>query len=408
MENKPLILYTGNFRFPDGDAAAARVLGIGCSLRDAGYEVVFGGGESKERPEDRTPSGSSVFRGFTYQSLGGLERQDRHGFRRAAQLAARARNRAAWIESHRRKGIAAVLVYCPDIMTWRAVRRSTRKHRIPLIVDVTEWHTGANLPGGTFGLRYLESEICSRLSYPSADAVIAISSYIKEYYQRKGCETLRVPPLVDLKDPKWQSGHWTPSESLRLAYAGSPGNKDMLGEMIRAVVAPQLRAKRLEMHILGLNANEARALAGCELRSEAGKGAEVICHGRLPQNDVPGIIAGMDFTVLLRKNDRNANAGFSTKLVESLSCGVPAIVNATSDIAEFVRHGREGFIVNGESIAAFSAALDEAAGPSPAILAQMRAHAKERAGQSFDYRNYRSQLGSLVERVAKRTTACGD
>ncbi len=37
------ILYIGNFDLPDKNAAAHRVLGNGCALRELGYKLVFVG-----------------------------------------------------------------------------------------------------------------------------------------------------------------------------------------------------------------------------------------------------------------------------------------------------------------------------------------------------------------------------
>jgi len=394
--DKPRILYTGNFRFPDGDAAAARVRGIGCALRDAGYEVVFGGGESEGRPQDRNSSTGYAFQGFSYEPQGGIEREGVRGLQRFIQLGGIGGRIARWVESYATRDLAAVMVYGPATPLMISLRRVTRSLGVPLLLDLTEWNTGATLPGGSFGYRNLDSQLRMRLLYPRADGIIAISSFLRRHYQAHGCDVIQMPPLVDLEDAKWNAGTWAPSDVLRLVYAGA---------IIRAVVAPRERARRVELHLLGLGADQARALAGCELVSFAGKGAAVVCHDRLPQNEVPAVVTGMDFTVLLRRNDRNANAGFPTKLVESLSSGVPAITNATSDIAEFIRHGREGLIVNGPTAEAFAIALDEAAALDPAALAVLRNGAKQRACQSFDYRNYRTEIAELVERVQRRIFA---
>jgi glycosyltransferase involved in cell wall biosynthesis len=399
--DKPLILYTGNFRFPDGDAAAARVRGIGFALRDAGYEVVFGGGESEGRPQDRNSSAGYAFQGFSYEPQGGIERQGVRGLRRFIQLGGIGGQIARWVESYGDRDLAAVIVYGPATPLMVSLRRVTRRLSVPLLLDLTEWHTGVTLPGGSFGYRNLDSQLRMRMLYPRADGIIAISSFLRRHYQADGCDVIQVPPLVDLEDAKWNAGTWAPSDALRLVYAGNPGNKDLLGAIIRAVVAPRARARHVELHLLGLGADQARALAGCELVSSAGKGAAVVCHDRLPQNEVPTVVTGMDFTVLLRRNDRNANAGFPTKLVESCSSGVPAITNATSDIAEFIRHGREGLIVNGPTAEAFATALDEAAAFDPAALALLRNGAKQRACQSFDYRNYRTEIAELVGRAQR-------
>ena len=42
MKN-PEVLYIGNFRLPDQNAAAHRVLNMGKSLRDLGFNVVYFG-----------------------------------------------------------------------------------------------------------------------------------------------------------------------------------------------------------------------------------------------------------------------------------------------------------------------------------------------------------------------------
>jgi glycosyltransferase involved in cell wall biosynthesis len=400
--NKQLILYTGNFRFPDGDAAAARVLGIGYALRAAGYEVIFGGGESGGRAEDRASAGGFVFHGFSYDPQGGIDRGGASGLRRILQVSSSAGQIARWVRSFAGRGLAAVIAYGPATPLMASLRRTTRSLEIPLLLDLTEWHTGATLPGGPLGYRNLDSQLRMRLLYPRADGIIAVSSLLERHYRAAGCEAIRIPPLVDLEDPKWKAGWRAPSEALRLMYAGNPGNKDLLGPIIRAVVAPRERARRIELHLLGPSAEEALALADCELTSTRGKGAEVICHGRMAQNEVPAVVGGMDFTVLLRRNDRNANAGFATKVVESLSSGVPVITNITSDLADFIRHGREGLIVNGTTAEAFACALEDAAALDPAALARLSEAAIQRARESFDFRNYETEIAELVERARRR------
>ena len=72
------------------------------------------------------------------------------------------------------------------------------------------------------------------------------------------------------------------------------------------------------------------------------------------------IVRAADFTVLLRPDARFAHAGFPTKLVESLSLGVPVLANVTSDISEYVRDGREGILLAGPTREAFAAGLRRA------------------------------------------------
>jgi glycosyltransferase involved in cell wall biosynthesis len=397
---RPLIIYTGSFRFPTGDAAAARVLGIGKSLRELGYEVVFGGGEAEGRVEDRVEPAGYCYQGFAYVPQGGLERKHSNPFRRLAHMVTTTKNTLRWIEGYRSRGIAAIMAYGPSALLQTHLARFTRRHGIPSILDLTEWRTGSTLPGGTFGPRNLESEFCMRYLYRRSRSVIAISSYLSDYYRSPTCQVIRIPPLVDLDEAKWKMPAGNETGSLRLIYAGTPGNKDLLGNMIRGVLLLRGSARDVELHLVGVTEEEAGRLCGCTLTPPEGGSAKVICHGRVAQNEVPMMLSRADFSVLLRPDNKNARAGFATKLVESLSAGTPVIVNVTSDVTEYVRDGREGFIVRGNSPEDLAATLRIVAGLPKERVLEMRSLAKDRARELFDYRSYCSALKGFLESVA--------
>ena len=51
------IIYTGAFRFPNGDAAAPRVLNNAKLLRELGYKVIFVSWGGPPRKEDKDENG---------------------------------------------------------------------------------------------------------------------------------------------------------------------------------------------------------------------------------------------------------------------------------------------------------------------------------------------------------------
>ena len=391
-----LVIYTGSFRFPIGDAGAARVLGIGKALRTAGFEVVFGGGEAEGRPEDRNEFGGYRYQGFAYVPQGHLFRDDSGPWRRVLQMGRAGKETLRWIERHRPHGIAAIIAYDPSTPLLLRLKRYAGRHRIRLVVDLTEWPTGRNLPGGLLGARNLDSEFRLRYLYRQSDNVIGVSSFLAEYYRRASCRTVRIPPLVDLDDPKWNAPSGENAASLQLIYAGTPGNKDLLGNILRGLLFPEGRAVKAELHLVGVTQEQAARLCGGSLQQSGDGNARVICYDRISQNEVPRRLAAADFSVLLRPDEKYAHAGFPTKLAESLSAGTPAIVNATSDIAEYVRDGREGFIVPGHSPEAFAATLRKIAAIPRERIRDMKHLAKQRACEVFDYRSYRSVLQEFL------------
>jgi glycosyltransferase involved in cell wall biosynthesis len=167
--------------------------------------------------------------------------------------------------------------------------------------------------------------------------------------------------------------------------------------MIRGVLLLRGCRRKVELHLVGVTEDDARRLSDCSLAPLEGGSAKVICHGRVAHTEVPAMLSRADFSVLLRPDKKYAHAGFATKVVESLSAGTPAIVNATSDIAEYVRDGREGFIVPGDSPEALAATLTLADKLSDERVLDMSSMAKIRARKLFDYRSYRSQVKVFLE-----------
>jgi len=91
---------------------------------------------------------------------------------------------------------------------------------------------------------------------------------------------------------------------------------------------------------------------------------------------------------LLRPNQRFAQAGFPTKLVESLAAGVPAIVNSTGDIAQFVSDGEEGILLPDQSASSLALGIKRILAMPRERWLEMSSAAKKRAVRSFHYQGF--------------------
>jgi glycosyltransferase involved in cell wall biosynthesis len=101
--------------------------------------------------------------------------------------------------------------------------------------------------------------------------------------------------------------------------------------------------------------------------------------------------------MIVRPQDRFANAGFPTKFVESLSLGVPVMANGTSDIAEFLRDGRDGYLLYEPTAAAVEHAIMRAWQRTTDEKMQMRSAAWMRSRECFDYRRHAAELAEFVQ-----------
>jgi glycosyltransferase involved in cell wall biosynthesis len=377
---KDSILYIGDFVLPDCDASAVRVRGIADALSEAGFSVDLIGNDSK--------------RGLANAKL---------GTRDIPRVAARLVDLLLTADSFMRQlnhvdwsRTAAVICYPgPAALVWRMLH-ACRRHRVPLILDLVEWFDPSHTPLGSFGPFALDSELRMRWLNQRAGNLICISSFLERYYAAKGCRVLRVPTLIgwraDPTPPK--SNYDASSRRLTLVYAGSPGRKELFSEIVGGVQAARKRGIDVVFRVVGVTEPQlalyfARLGRGFDLDG-------VECYGRVPRERALEIVESSDFSVIVRPQERFANAGFPTKFVESLSLGVPVMANDTSDIGDYLRDGRDGYLLEQPTAAAVERAILRAVQLAPEEKTRMRGTALARASECFDYRHYASALADFV------------
>ncbi|MFC8847545.1 MULTISPECIES: glycosyltransferase family 4 protein [unclassified Micromonospora] len=396
----PWIAYVVPFPFPWGSAAARRVFGICASLAAAGHHVVVLGSQSRgsalipvEVP-DGPGSVSSI--GF-----GGLVPGPSGMLRRAARSLASDRALLQWITAQPALP-SHVLLYGVGADRTARVRRWCRDNRISLIADVVEWYDPWHLPGGPLGPSRVSNEMVMRYHHPRCDGVIAISSYLEDYYRRR-TSVLRLPPTLDVAalDVADRAGDGGRA-GLRLVYFGSPGRKDRLAIVIEGVDRAHRDGVDVTLTVCGPSVDEVQGLLG-----RRAVPSSVLLRGSLPQQDVPAIIRQADFSVILRRDARYAHAGFPTKFCESLANGTPVITNLTSDLGSYLQDGREGLVCPDDSAESLRRVLARAAQLDPVRQDAMREAARRQALASFDYRNFSRPLAEFLDAVRLPTSPAG-
>ncbi len=386
------VAYVGPFQFPWGQPGSRRVYGIARSLAQAGRRVLVASGD--EGPATLTPlPGVDGPGSIAYVGLGELPSPGWSRLSRAAlYLLHWGRRTVAWLDAQPTPP-THVIVYGGGAQYMAAVRSWCRRHKVPVIADVVEWYQPHHLRGGRFGAANLNANLALHHHYPRCDGVIAVSSFLHRHFTALGCRTLRVPPTLDARavpaDPP-------PSRrrGLSLLYSGTPGKKDLLADIVRAVGRADTRGDRTELRVYGPSAQEVHRLLG-----RHSVPPNVRLHGRVPQTQVPAVLRHADFSLLLREPLRFAQAGFPTKFCESMATGTPVIANLTSDLEHYLHDGAEGLVCRSASADALCETVRRAMTMPADDLARMRRAARTRALTSFDYRNYTAALDDFLTTV---------
>lgn len=330
MTNSPVIVYVGAFRFPDKDAAAKRVLGIGFLLRDIGYKVVFAGGENGETVLNH-------YEGFEYYSQNELDIPTNGVFDKIQKFLLMGNKTVAWLKKFtKQQRIEKVIIYNSSGVFINKIKKFCNKNNIEVLADITEWYNSEHLPGGKYGPIGIDNWYKMNYIYKTVPKHIVISTFLKKNYRNN--LSYVVPPLILSKSiiSKRKS-----EKIKRIIYVGSPGQKDNLELMVDTYLLKQEKLQNIEIIIAGISQEEYNAIYNKQLCVNN----KITFLGRISKEEVKVLYESADFSFFLRPNERYANAGFPTKFVESLSYGIPIITTSTSDISYFLENGKNGYLL---------------------------------------------------------------
>ncbi len=276
-----------------------------------------------------------------------------------------------------------------------------KRYNVPLIVNAVEWYDKDNeqFKGIRGKINFVKNRIALMCFHRKMKNILSISSLLENYYQSRGCNTVTVPTILDLCDYKGVSQTREERDKIHVAYAGSPGRKDYIANAIRALLLlDDSDRARIQLHFYGPTIRQLGVL-GISNELLTSLRENVVCHGRIPYEEVKNRIAEADFTVLLRPNKRYANAGFPTKVGESMACGTPVIANITSDLDKYIIDGETGIVCADESGLSCAEAFRKALSTSSEERMNMRQKCLAMAQRAFDYRVYAETVEKFLEQA---------
>lgn len=385
METRKVIVYYGNTCYPDKDASAHRTLGNAKALRELGYKVIMVGCRSEERRcLLETKEEFDGFDIYYYEEPKTLSQWAAYlfGFEPLKDVLGRVDASSVILYNHPSVSTQRVLSYC-------------HKKGVKVYADCTEWFD----PKGSSVhsvIKRVDTWYRMRHVNRMLDGIIAISSYLQNYYQKKGCETICVPPLVDLESKKWAMDNDDDSISqaqTSLIYVGNPGAgaKDKLDIIISALEHIRITHSNLRFHLNVIGMSDVQFKDA--FRTDVRDCDFVSFLGRKPNAEALEMIKKSDFSVFLRDANLVCTAGFPTKFSESIACGTPVLTNITSDLGLYMNEGKNGFIIDTSSFKTMCNSLYRAISVSSETIKEMKEYCK--SDKSFDYHSFKDEFKKM-------------
>ena len=279
-----------------------------------------------------------------------------------------------------------IITYNVPYATYKAVRKAFRKTEITIAYDCTEWNTYAegSLPKRLYK-KHDEKLIRERLPKKCRD-IIVISKMMEEQY--KGCNLLRLPPLVDIDDPIWHQDREEHRGIFEFCFAGRVSkNKESLDKILDAFHG--LEDENLRLRIIGYDKREYLSVYPYHdrLLSEEDR---IVFMGYISHEETVRYVLSCDCYIFVREVHRRNMAVFPSKFSEAITCGAPIITTDVSDIMDYMKDGSRGIVINGIDQDKIQIAMSEIIGG--------QFSKKSLSENPFDYRNFIRETEEWISR----------
>jgi glycosyltransferase involved in cell wall biosynthesis len=381
-------LYVTMERFNDGNASATRVLSFCKILKELGKEVIV------ISLDEVLTEKIHVYKGIKYISLRSLSNSFKaRAFNFLFHSSRLKKCIATLSEVDEIDGLFFYDIPVPSIFY---LKKLAKNKSIKLFHDSVEWYSPEQFQWGAFALPYILKNLLNKYFIDKQISVFAISSYLNNYFHSKGIRSTRMPIMMDMDKIAFEKN--SIPDKLKLLYAGSPGKKDYLKEMVEGLgKLKQEELEKIELQLLGVNKKQLIEVCHIAKSSIEKCGNSLLARGTVSREEVLNELQKTDFTVLLRSPElRYAKAGFPTKVVESLATATPVICNITSDLGDYLSDGENSLIVEACTAEAFGITLRKALSLTIDEKQLLSYNARKTAEQKFDYRKFKNQFNSFL------------
>ncbi|NLD49212.1 MAG: glycosyltransferase family 4 protein [Clostridiaceae bacterium] len=380
MSGKSIIVMYTFSPFPFGEAASNRIFALALCMQKAGYEIIVLSNGGKRDCDYNLEKGAYIYKGIEYRD---------YSVSRAGKLR-RIINRnnifniiKKHITEEERKRIGFVYSTYRNygLLLHFALKRI---FHFPAVVDVTEWHSSNQFSYGKFNPFYLLHTIHIQYLLPRAKNIICITTYLEEYFMKRGCNTVNIPPQVMTKNYiKHKMPHMPP---VRLFYAGTAAKKDYLDIMLDGLSSlNESELLNIQCTLVGMSPDVFMEQFPRARNYISSLKNSLHIINRIPKEDVDKILSESHFLILMRPKCRYSNAGFPSKVPEALAAGVPIVTNLTSDLSLYIKDMENGIIVDEFSAASFASAVRKTIKISDAQFKRMSKSAYQTAMEHFNY-----------------------
>lgn len=381
MESQGTILYVGGFELPDKNAAAHRVINNARAFKELGYNVVFCGVDKDIKENCNQPQTAA---GFCSYPL-------------AYPISTKKWAKQMLDVSHyinileKYSDATHVICYNLHAVPLKRLLRYAKKRRIKIIADCTEWYENKFSLHPIKLIKWMDTILCMQVLQKKCDGIIAISSYLENYYNKYVENIVVVPPLIDAEEEKWKQTKGLFTDKISFVYSGQPGDtKDKIGQITDCFLKTGA-ADKCVFRVVGITMDEFLKTYPQSEEQKEEIGSFVQFFGRVSHTESIQQLMNADYCIFIRDKSRKNMAGFPTKFVECYTSGINIIANKISDIEKYFPQSDSSILIENNSNEEICEAIDK-------VLRASKPTRHDRQENPFDYREWKDKYEKFLSK----------
>ncbi|MDM0800783.1 glycosyltransferase family 4 protein [Clostridium perfringens] len=272
------------------------------------------------------------------------------------------------------------------------INKVAKENGIPYIVEQCEWYDESTFKGKRLNPYYREHIKMIEKGYKNFDGIISISRLFEQHYSKQQLPVLRIPTILDVKNTKFRNVDLN-RDKIKIVFAGSLGKgKEILSTIFEAIKKINSDNEYIHMDIYGPSKNEIITNINGNITLFNDVKEYISIHGRIAQELIEEKLRDADFSIFIRPERKSSNAGFPTKLAESMSVGTPVITNNTGDVELYLKNEVNGFLLKDYKTETIVRTIRYILNMTKKQKEGMREQARKCAVESFDYKVYKESV----------------
>lgn len=237
-------------------------------------------------------------------------------------------------------------------------------------------------------VKFIKEEV-----YVRADAILSISTWIDNFYEKRGVKTYRVPPLIDADESNVGI-----MRKDKYSFV-IPTIKDSFAEVLMAFAGlTQTELQKVEVHICNSDRESILKLLPIECWNSI-EGV-TICHEWMTYEELVELYKNMQFLIVARKECQRTLANFPSKVPECMNMGIVPIVSDVGDYTKYYLKDEENSIfIKSDEVSDIIVALRKAIRLDEEGLRWYSENVKKFARDRFDFRIWKEHIREMINGV---------